>query len=265
MNIKLTVQKFNPETDKEPHLKTYNISVKDTDRIIDVLENIKRTEDRELAFRRSCSHGICGSDAIIIKGTLAPFITEREALACKVLIKKIVEKDGDEVVIKPLRHLPIQRDLIVDQSMLYDSFKKVHPYLLENEEVKPYKEKREKLQSEKEFAKIDDATKCIMCGSCISACPVLDKNPNFIGPTALVAASRYVNDSRDLGIYPRINILDRAQDGVWACESLGNCTKVCPREIKITALIFGLKKEVERVRAEQGLVAQGSSKPVKKA
>lgn len=249
MKVKLNISRFNPEVDKESRMQLYEIEAKPTDRIIDVLVSIKRSIDETLVFRKSCSHGICGSDAMIIQGTKKEYANGKEALACKVLIETVVEKDGDTITLLPLRHFPIQRDLSVELSAFYAKLRKVEPYFQEKEGLKPYKEGREFLQSAEEREAFDDATKCIMCGSCYSACPILDKNPDFIGPTALVQAIRFVGDSRDEGLAPRLKALDRKHDGVWACENKFECTKVCPREIKITKLINGLKKQIETARA----------------
>jgi succinate dehydrogenase / fumarate reductase iron-sulfur subunit len=106
---------------------------------------------------------------------------------------------------------------------------------------------KEYIQSQKERAAIDDATKCIHCGACYSACPVLDDNPDFLGPAALVQAARFVYDTRDEGLAGRIDVLDQP-DGVWACENHFECTKVCPRGIKITKLINLSKRSIQQYK-----------------
>ena len=247
MKVKLSIQRFNPETDMTPHMQDYDVEVKPTDRVIDVLVSIKRNIDSTLSFRRSCSHGICGSDAVLMKGSVAPYDKMREGLACKVLIKSIV-KDGETLEIKPLRHFSIQRDLIIDQSLFYEKYKKVKPYLIPGKESQS---DRETIQSIKEREDYDDPTKCIMCGACYSACPILDTNPDFIGPTALVQGLRFTEDSRDMGLAPRLDVLDRTHDGIWACENKFECTKVCPREIKITKLINSVKRKIKKYREDR--------------
>lgn len=248
MKIKLEIFRYNPEVDKEGKMQLYELDVKPTDRIIDVLVGLKRSVDETLSFRKSCSHGICGSDAMVIQGTLDPFKKEREALACKVLVKSILEKEGDTLVLKPLKHFPIIRDLSVDTTSFYAKIKSVEPYFRAAEHSKPYKEGREFLQNIKDREAFDDPTKCIMCGACYSACPILDSNSAFIGPTALVQAIRFVSDSRDEGLAPRLSTLDRMGDGIWACENKFECTKVCPREIKITKLINDTKTKIKKLK-----------------
>ena len=248
MRVNFEIFRFDPKVDSESRMQVYEVEANLTDRVVDVLVNLKRSVDETLTFRMSCSHGICGSDAMIIKGTLDPFKEGKEALACKVLIKNLVEKEGDTVVLKPLKHFPIQRDLDVCTTAFYEKFKKVLPYFDKKEDLKPYKEHGEFLQSIEERKIFDDATKCIMCGACYSACPILDDNPDFLGPTALIQAIRFVGDSRDKGIASRLEALDRIHDGIWACENKFKCTEVCPRDIKITKLINLTKKTIKKYK-----------------
>jgi succinate dehydrogenase / fumarate reductase, iron-sulfur subunit len=241
MTINLEIQRFNPETDREPHFKTYSVEVEPTDRVLDALTTIKRNVDGSLAFRRSCAHGVCGSDAMVING--------KEALACKTLIQDVADADGTTVRIEPARHMKVQRDLMVQQDTFFGNYRSVKPFFIADES-KPAPEK-EYHQTIAERAAFDDPTKCILCGACYSACPVIDKNPNFIGPAAIVQASRFVFDSRDKGLEARLEILDRP-DGVWACENHFECTRVCPREIKVTKMINFTKREIKKLREARG-------------
>ena len=239
MNITLHVQRFDPTQDSEPHIKDYRVTVEPTDRVLDALLEIARTQDSSLAFRKSCAHGVCGSDAMRINGA--------EHLACKTLIRDVVDGDGGEITIEPLRHLPVQRDLMVDHSEFFAKYRSVEPFL----KPKQAPEEKEFVQSQAKRALYDDATKCINCSACYSACPVLEKNPRFLGPAAIVQAARFVFDSRDAGIDERVERLDQA-DAVWACENHFECTRVCPREIKVTKLINLTKREIKRYRTERG-------------
>ena len=241
MTINLEIQRFNPEADTKPHFKTYSVEVEPTDRVLDALTTIKRNMDGSLAFRRSCAHGVCGSDAMVINGT--------EALACKTLIQDVAEADGATIKIEPARHMELQRDLMVRQDQFFGTYRAVKPFFIADE-AKPKPEK-EYPQTIAERAAFDDPTKCILCGACYSACPVIDKNPNFIGPAAIVQASRFVFDSRDQGVEARLDILDQP-DGVWACENHFECTRVCPRDIKVTKMINFTKREIKKVREERG-------------
>ena len=248
MKLKFEIFRFNPEVDTESRMQAFEVEAAPTDRVIDVLVSLKRTVDETLVFRKSCSHGVCGSDAMIIKGTNADFKKGKEALACKVLIKNLVEKDGDTVTLNPLKHFPVQRDLAVHTTAFYEKFEKIKPYFNKKEGLEPYEKGREFLQTVKDRELFDDATKCIMCGACYSACPILDTNPDFLGPTALIQAIRFIGDSREQGLAPRLDALDRVHDGIWACDNKFECTKVCPRGIKITKLINMTKAKIKKLK-----------------
>ncbi|MAG13840.1 MAG: succinate dehydrogenase iron-sulfur subunit [Spirochaetales bacterium] len=239
MNVVLDIRRFNPEDDRGTFNQTYDVEVDSTDRVLDALMSIKRGEDRTLTFRKSCAHGICGSDAMLING--------KERLACKTLIQEVAEADGDTIHLEPLRHLAVERDLIVRQISFFKKFESVRPFLI----PKPREEAGEYLQTREERSEFDDATKCILCQSCVSSCPVPDKNPGFIGPASIVQAARFVFDSRDAGFEERLAVLDHP-DGVWACENHFECTRVCPRGIKITKLINLTKRKIQHYRKERG-------------
>ena len=239
MRIVLDIKRYNPEVDAEPHSVRYTVDLSPTARVLDGLMEIKRNQDATLAFRKSCAHGVCGSDAMRING--------KERLACKTLVQEVAGEDGAVVTIEPLRHLAVQRDLMVDQTPFFAKFESVRPYLIPKAESGD----REFVQSPEERAQIDDATKCILCQACVSACPVMDENPDFLGPAAIVQASRFVFDSRDAGFEDRLDVLDHP-NGVWACENHFECTRVCPRGIKITKLINLTKRRIEKHRRERG-------------
>lgn len=248
MKVTITVERFNPAVDETSFVQSYAVEVTQEQRVLDALIEIKRNQDATLGFRYSCAHGVCGSDAMRING--------REGLACKTLFKEVVEKDGDVVTLQPLQHMPVERDLMVDQTGFFENYRSVRPYLFAKASAGAAP--GERLQNIAERAEIDDATKCILCGACYSACPVLDERPSFIGPAALVQAARFVQDSRDKGLEARIDVLD-SKDGVWSCDGHFECTRVCPREIKVTKLINQMKRQIKKYRADRGeQTAEGS-------
>jgi len=239
MKVLLEVRRYDPESDGGPYFENYEVDVEPADRVLDALMEIKRGRDRTLTFRRSCAHGVCGSDAMLING--------REALACKTLIRDVAGNPGDVIRLEPLRHLEVERDLMVHQAPFFEKLEKVRPFLI------PAKKEGagEYIQSPRDRELIDDATKCILCQSCISACPVMEKNPDFIGPAAIVQAARFIFDTRDAGFEDRLAVLDHA-DGVWSCENHFECTRVCPRGIKVTKLINLTKRKIVAYRKDRG-------------
>lgn len=233
MKIILKILRFNSEIDEKPEYQSYTVEVEPTDRLLDALMHIKRFQDGTLAFRKSCAHGVCGSDAMRING--------KDALACKTLVQDVVETEGATVVIEPLRYFPVQRDLIVDQAMFFEKYKSIKPYLINDEPVL----EKERLQSQEERMVFDDTTNCILCSACFSACPVLEENPDFLGPAAIAQAYRFLADSRDKGFEERLSSLD-SPDGVWPCQNHFQCTQACPRWIKITKRINQTKKMIQK-------------------
>ncbi len=233
MKITLKIKRFNPENQTGPFFQEYDVDVVPTDRVLDALMHIKGYQDGTLAFRKSCAHGVCGSDAMRING--------KDRLACKTLIKDVVQKEGEIVVIEPIRYFPVQKDLLVDQTMFFEKYRSVKPYLINDDTVT----EKERLQSPEERKKFDDATNCIMCASCFSACPVFETQMDFLGPAVIVQASRFLDDSRDRGFEARLPVLDQPH-GVWSCENHFECTRACPRSIKITKLINQTKRRIEK-------------------
>jgi succinate dehydrogenase / fumarate reductase, iron-sulfur subunit len=225
--VVVRVQRFNPDVDREPRYIEYRVDVELTDRVLDALNSIKWYQDGTLTFRRSCAHGVCGSDAMRINGV--------NRLACKVLMRDV----GDRVTVEPLMGFTVIKDLVVDMEPFFAQFRSVLPYLI-NEEQPP---ERERLQSIDDREIYDDTTKCILCAACTTSCPSFWADENFVGPAAIVNAHRFIFDSRDKGASERLGILDD-REGVWRCRTIFNCTEACPREIRITKAIGEVKKAI---------------------
>ncbi|MBI2757626.1 MAG: succinate dehydrogenase iron-sulfur subunit [Chloroflexi bacterium] len=226
MEVTLKIFRYNPEVDKKWHYETYAIEAEETDRILDLLEKVKGHVDGTLSFRRSCAHGVCGSDALRING--------RNYLACKTLVRDV----GHKITVEPLLGLKVIKDLIVDMEPFFDNYKKVLPYFI-NESPLPA-DGRERLQSPEDRARFDETTKCILCAACTTSCPSYWGNESYLGPAALVTAHRFIFDSRDEAASQRLEILSET-NGVARCHTIFNCTMACPRDIKITKAIGELK------------------------
>ena len=228
MQINLKIYRYNPETDDKHHYDEYTLDVDPTDRVLDMLEQIRGYQDETLAFRRSCAHGVCGSDAMRING--------RNYLACKVLVKDL---NTDAITIEPLLGLPVKRDLIVDMEPFFEQYRRVLPYLI-NDEPLPA-DGKERLQSQEEQARFEGTTRCILCAACTTSCPPFWANHQYVGPAAIVNAHRFIFDSRDRAAGRRLEILND-REGVWRCRTAFNCTEACPRDIKITEAIAEVKR-----------------------
>jgi succinate dehydrogenase / fumarate reductase iron-sulfur subunit len=223
MEVTLKIFRYNPEVDKKGHYETYTLEAEETDRILDLLEKVKGHDDGTLSFRRSCAHGVCGSDAMRINGS--------NHLACKLLVRDV----GDKITVEPMLGLKVIKDLIVDMEPFFDNYRKVLPFFI-NDSPLPA-DGRERLQSQEERARFDDSTKCILCAACTTSCPSYWGTEDYL---ALVTAHRFIFDSRDQAASERLEILSET-NGVARCHTVFNCTMACPRDIKITRAIGELK------------------------
>jgi succinate dehydrogenase / fumarate reductase iron-sulfur subunit len=229
LDVTLRIRRYQPEVREEAYWEDFHLTMIGTDRVLDALHAVKWDHDGTLVFRRSCAHGVCGSDAMRING--------RNRLACKTLLKDL--NLGEPVVVEPLQGLPVEKDLIVDMEPFFQSYREIMPFLI----TRGHEPARERLQSPGQRERFDDTTKCILCAACTSSCPVFWTDGQYFGPAAIVNAHRFIFDSRDEGGDMRLEVLNDAQ-GVWRCRTVFNCSEACPRGIKITQAIQEVKRAV---------------------
>ncbi len=232
-NVTLFVRRYNPEDGLEPRWQDFDVQVHGTDRVLDALHKIKWEIDGSVTFRRSCAHGVCGSDAMRING--------RNRLACKTLIKDL--DITQPIYVEPIKGLEVEKDLVVNMEPFYKAYRDVQPFLIASD--KPTKER---LQSPEDRERFDDTTKCILCAACTSSCPVFWTDGQYFGPAAIVNAHRFIFDSRDEGSEVRLDILND-KEGVWRCRTTFNCTEACPRGNQVTKAIAEVKQAILRGRA----------------
>jgi succinate dehydrogenase / fumarate reductase, iron-sulfur subunit len=229
-DIRLRIRRYNPEHDREPHWETYTVPAEPTDRVLDLLHQVKWYQDGTLTFRRSCAHGVCGSDAMLING--------RNRLACEYLVKDA----GADITVEAIRGLPIVKDLLVDMDPFWESYKAVKPFLVNDEVPADGKERR---QSPRDRERYEDTSRCILCAACTTSCPVFWSDDAYVGPAAIVNAHRFIVDSRDTAHEERLEIM-ADPEGVWRCRTTFNCVEACPRDIKITKAILEVTGQINR-------------------
>jgi len=232
MQVQMRIRRFNPEKDSKPYWGDYTLNdVDPTDTVLDVINRIKWEIDGTLAIRRSCAHGVCGSDALRINGS--------NALACKTLVQRLGDGDSVKIQVEPILGLPMIKDLIVDMEPFMGHYREVLPYFINDSPVP--EDGRERLQSHEDRMRFDDTTKCILCACCTTSCPSFWANEKYVGPAAIVQAHRFIFDSRDEGAEERLETVGDTF-GVWRCRTNFNCTSACPREIDVTEAIAEVKK-----------------------
>jgi succinate dehydrogenase / fumarate reductase iron-sulfur subunit len=232
MHITLRIRRYNPETDEKPHWAEYELEdVHRTDRVLDLLHQVKWYQDGSLSLRRSCAHGVCGSDAMRINGI--------NMLACKALVKDLVKGERGRIQVEPILGMKVLKDLVVDMEPFFEHYRSVTPYFVNDEEPP----ERERLQDPVDREIYDEGTKCILCAACTSSCPSFWANETYVGPAAVVQAHRFIFDNRDRAGKERLAVLSE-ENGVWRCRTVFNCTNACPRDIPVTKLIAEVKREI---------------------
>jgi succinate dehydrogenase / fumarate reductase, iron-sulfur subunit len=224
--MKFSIYRYNPETDRQPRMQDYELP-DDCGAImlLDALLLLKQQDD-SLSFRRSCREGVCGSDGMNING--------RNGLACILQLDSLKQP----ITLRPLPGLPVIRDLIVDLTQFYNQYRTVKPWLI-NKDPEP---EIERLQSPEERARLDGLYECVLCACCTTACPSFWWNPDrFLGPAALLQASRFLNDSRDQAMGERLDDLDDPYR-LFRCHTIMNCTDVCPKGLNPSKAIGHIRQ-----------------------
>ena len=225
------VYRWDPDSEANPRTDTYEVDMAACGpMVLDALIKIKNEIDPTLTFRRSCREGICGSCAMNIDGT--------NTLACT---RAIEDCGKGEVAIYPLPHMQVIKDLVPDMTHFYAQYASIKPWIQTQSAPPP---DRERLQSKEDRAKLDGLYECILCACCSTSCPSYWWNSErFLGPAALLQASRWIDDSRDEEKGER---LDNLEDPfrLYRCHTIMNCAKACPKGLNPAKAIAGIKRKM---------------------
>lgn len=236
METVFEINRYKPEKKEGSFYQKFSLPVEqeklDELTVLDSLIELKEEKDGSLTFRHSCGHGSCGSCAMLING--------ENRLACKTHLIDLVSEKEPRIKISPLPGFTVVKDLVVKLESFFAGDEKVKPYLIGNDGSETEKEK---LQKPDELERIQEATKCIMCGACTSSCPTYWDNKKYLGPAAFARAFRWSEDSRDEGKGGRMDELDDKRGGVWGCNKVFNCEEACPKDIDTVGIIDALKRE----------------------
>jgi len=226
MKMQFKIYRYNPDVDAKPYMKDYEVELEPSDKkLLDALVRLKIVDD-SLSFRRSCREGVCGSDAMNING--------KNGLACVTDIASLKQP----VEIRPLPGLPVIRDLIVDMTQFFKQYNSIKPYVI-NDTVPP---EHERLQSPKDREELDGLYECILCACCSTSCPSFWWNPDkFVGPAGLLAAYRFIADTRDTATNERLDNLEDPYR-LFRCHTIMNCVDVCPKHLNPTRAIGKIKE-----------------------
>jgi succinate dehydrogenase / fumarate reductase, iron-sulfur subunit len=228
MQLEVTIKRFNPEKDTVPHAQMFKVDAEPMERVLDVLNRIKWEQDGTLTYRKSCAHGVCGSDAMLING--------ENKLACVTLVKDL---RTTKITIEPVPGASIIKDLVIDMNSFWRNYEAIMPYLVNTDPAPEI----ERYQSAKDQEIIEESTRCILCGACSFSCPSTWSDEEYLGPAALLKAYRFIFDTRDQAADVRLKIIDNNK-GLWKCYTIFNCVQACPKEIDVTKHISALKRKV---------------------
>jgi succinate dehydrogenase / fumarate reductase iron-sulfur subunit len=223
------VYRFDPSSGERPRVDRYDLDMEQCGpMVLDALLKIKNEVDATLSLRRSCREGICGSCAMNINGLNTLACTQ----ACDAL-------GGADVSIYPLPHMPVVRDLVTDLTTFYAQYAAIKPWLQTQTPAPP---DRERLQSKPEQQLIDRPAACILCACCSTSCPSYWWNPErYLGPAALLAAYRWIVDSRDEARGERLDALEDSFR-LYRCHTIMNCTEACPKDLNPAKAIGAIKQ-----------------------
>ena len=211
--------------------------------VLEGLIYIKENIDQTLAFRFSCTMEICGSCSMVING--------KPRMACSTIASSL---RSDSIMVEPLSHYRVIKDLIVDIDPFFSKYREIKPYVISEDEGPYTSELKQTREEEKEYL---DFSLCIKCGLCLAACPTMGSDPGYLGPAALTAALRYNLDSRDNGEMQRLEVVG-TEDGASRCHYAGECTEVCPKNVDPSAAIQTLRRQ--SLKGEFSLLLRGGRK-----
>ena len=230
MKINLKVLRYDSTAGGEPAYQQYSVDMESHATVLDALIQVREYMDGTLGLRCSCRSAICGSCAMRID--------HKARLACKTKVIDLVAKEGEEILVEPMGNMPVIKDLITDMEVHWGKVRQVTPWL-QPEGPEP---EREYLVPNEAMLDLAGVMNCIMCGACVSDCPVLEVDKTFIAPAALAKAYRFAGDPRDGHKHERLEYLSKVQGGIWDCTRCNMCVEVCPKDVRPMDRIMQLRE-----------------------
>jgi succinate dehydrogenase / fumarate reductase iron-sulfur subunit len=218
----------------DPRFDEFDVPVDERTTVLEALRWIQLHRDPTLALRHSCFHASCGTCGLRVNG--------REVLGCVTMVRDL----GTRATVEPLANIPVLTDLVVDMDEFFARF----PEELGAVRSSGFLNQAAVPDGIEGYTRFED---CIECGLCLSACPVSATSDEYVGPAALAAAQRLLEEPR--GADPE-RILDWADDpvGAWRCHAAFECTEACPSGVEPAARIMALRGTLAAgpLRLEEG-------------
>jgi len=239
--VRLEVARTSPDGVDTGRRDVFDVPYDDRTSVLDALQWVKDHADPTLTFRWSCKMAVCGSCGVMVNG--------RPVLGCETFVRGY-RTSG--LVVEPLAHAEVLRDLVVDTDTFLGKLAAVQPWLVPDgatrlplvdapapaagssiggdAALRAHGPASGHRQTPGELAAFKGFAECIDCMLCYAACPQLDVAPDFLGPAVVATARRWDEDSRDAGELDRADVLD-TEFGAWPCIQVGACTQVCPKGV----------------------------------
>lgn len=230
--VNFKILRYKPGFIDPPRYDTFAIEVDERMTVLDALEHIKATQDSTLLYRHSCHHASCGTCAMKANG--------REDLSCVI---NVFDLDSDNVVVDPLGSLPLVADLVVDMAAFAERFAPLGMTLVRESE---FAKDCEPPAGIEQYTRYED---CVECGACLSACPVANTTPFFIGPAGLAAAYRALTtgDRPAKQVFAHVD----SSEGVWRCHGAMECSAACPSDVDPGGKIMALRRELVKYKVKR--------------
>ena len=255
--MKIKIFRFS-EGMSEPYYDSFEFEPSNGMTVLGALFHVQQEFDDSIAFHYSCRGAVCG--------TCAMLINKVPRLACRTQVESLMNGDLNiplspfkameetvkwnpetEVLIEPLPHLSVKKDLIVNMDKFFDYYKLVEP-VFNPSDSDPEKER---LMDPEAVKELELYTNCILCASCFGACPVDEKKPDYMGPAALAKLYRFYIDPREGNNESRLKFADNP-DGWWDCEFHGNCRRVCPKDVPPLIAIAKAREKLNIIKNRRG-------------
>ena len=230
--LTLKIKRFDPNRMPPEWVETFSVEYRKGMNLLEALLHIQDEQDGTLSFRYSCRGAVCGSCAMKVNKTVV--------LACRTHVEDFLENPA---LIAPLPYFPVIRDLIVDMSDFFARYREIEPWL----HGEPVSSNQEYSLDEAKQKEIEPYINCILCGICFGVCPASERDSRYLGPAMLAKAYRFFLDPRDTRSKELLNAAD-SQTGVWACNTVFSCVKVCPKEVPPTHAILTLRRRILKER-----------------
>jgi succinate dehydrogenase / fumarate reductase, iron-sulfur subunit len=228
--------------DETPRYDEFTVPIASRSTILDALTQIRVHQDRSLNLRHSCCHASCGTCGMRVNG--------KDVLAC---VTNVADLDTDRVTVEPLQNAPVVSDLVVDMTPFYEAFNPMDRPLVRTSEMIPDAGVPDGLAA---YQRYED---CIECGICVSACPVASTDPHYLGPAALAAAERVLEEPRDADPKRALRLADN-EHGIWRCHVAFECSEACPSSVEPGRLIMTLRRKALGARLARFGIGKGGSR-----